>query len=391
MTGQSGLNKSGYLEESKKIFDEEKKSFRYETLGHKMIENYDGKIDERTILNLPKNLLDLLQSVTSKKLLEEFDYSKKEEDFLILNTHVIFRWHHGLFPTLDIDMVLKFEPDMIVCLIDTILNVKKGLKKRDTDFFNFWELFAWREEEIWLSKFMADSVGKLLGRNIPFFILPKAQGPKIFANLLIKSNLPKTYISFPITGITPEENKRNEEFKSEVKENFIAFDPLSIEDRNLTLAYYTEEEEIKEKYNKILQSIKTIKEPGKKWSPYIDEYTPLTLTKFEFSGIELIGRELLSVTETIDSQIISRDYMLIDQSDFLVMYIRADKEGEPRISAGCQSEMIYAYLNAKPVYVVFSGGEKKLSPWITQYSEVFNNVSECLAFILKEHKIKISR
>lgn len=53
--------------------------------------------------------------------------------------------------------------------------------------------------------------------------------------------------------------------------------------------------------------------------------------------------------------------MLIDQSDFVVMYIKEERSS-PKISAGCQSEMIHAYTSGKPVYVIFSGGEKKLSP-----------------------------
>jgi nucleoside 2-deoxyribosyltransferase len=118
-----------------------------------------------------------------------------------------------------------------------------------------------------------------------------------------------------------------------------------------------------------------------RWDLHIDDLTPLALTKLRFA-CDLTGRELLSVIKTIDSQIISRDYMLIDQSDYLIMYIKED-DGIPRMSAGCQSELIHGYQNGKPVYVIYRGGERKLSPWVTQYSKLFTKVDECLDFLFR--------
>ena len=384
MTGQSGLNKSKYLAKTEEIFTEEDIKFDFITVGHKMIENYYGKIDERTILNLPKPELELLHALTWKEILKDLNNSKEKDGFFVLNTHSVFRWHHGLFPTLDIDLVLKFKPDMVICLIDDVLDVKKGLQSRGTDIFNFWELFAWREEETWISKFIAASVAKLLKKDIPFFLLPKAQGPRTLVNLLSKPRSPKAYISFPITGISPEEAEIIGEFKSKVKESLIVFDPYRIKDRRLTVAYYTAEEEIKEEISQIIETLEKHERAETLWESYVDELTPLTLTRFDFSGVKLLGRELLSVIETIDSQIISRDHMLIDQSDFVIMYIKEER-GSSKISAGCQSEMIYAYTNGKPVYVIFSGGAKKLSPWVTQFSAVFKDVKDCLDHIQKTH------
>jgi len=87
----------------------------------------------------------------------------------------------------------------------------------------------------------------------------------------------------------------------------------------------------------------------------------------------------------IDAQIIARDYLLIDQSDFIVVYIRTDDNGNPRISAGCQSEVTYAYTHGKEVNVIFKGGERKLSPWVTQFSNVFKTVDDCLKYIQEKY------
>jgi len=387
MTGQVGLDKESYLKEVNDKVTQQGLTFGVESIGPRMIENYTGEIDDTTILNLPKIVLDLLRQMTWKQILTRLKSSEqRENDIFVLNTHSVFRWLHGFFPALDLELVAEFDPDMVVVLIDDVLKVKKGLQGRGTDIFEFWELFAWREEEIWFSKFIANSIGKLLSKDIKFFVVPKAQGAPLLTKLMIEEDRPKTYMSFPITGMPDEEVPEIEKFKSMMNTEFIAFDPYSIEDRKLTLAYYTVEDEIKENVRESLKSL-PIASPSREsiWFPYKDELSPLTLTKFKFDT-ELLGRELLAVLHTIDGQIVSRDYLLIDQVDFLVMYIRADERGEPRISAGCQSEMIYAYTTGKKVYAIFPGGEKRLSPWITQFSKAFRNVEDASKFILREHK-----
>jgi adenylate kinase len=380
LTGQSGLGKSGFLESVKEYAAIQGKGFHYESTGKLMLKKLGGKLGEHNVLNLPKSYLDLLRSTSCEYVLRILE--KGEPDFFIVNTHAVFRWQHGLFPCLDLDFVKEFNPDLLICVIDDILSIKQGLLDRKTDIFNLWELFAWREEEIWLSKFIADSVGKILEKEIPFFLFPKEEGNEVFFNLISKKDIPKVYLSFPITGIKNAEKSDIERFKSTIKDNFIVFDPYAIKDRELTLAYYTLEDEIKETIGTPLSELKINEEDLEKlkWELHIDHLTPLALTKLKFS-CDLMGRELLSVIDTIDSQIISRDYMLIDQSDYLIMYIKED-DGIPRMSAGCQSELIHGYQNGKPVYVIYQGGERKLSPWVTQYSKLFINVDDCLDFVL---------
>ncbi|MBU7038936.1 MAG: hypothetical protein HXS52_13475 [Theionarchaea archaeon] len=394
LTGQSGLNKSEYLEKARPLFEKENMSFSFDTIGKKMIGNYNimindanREINERSILNLPKPLLDLLHRISWDELIakvKEKEQGKKEQEDLeeesekeiyAINTHCVFRWHHGLVPAIDRNIVGKFGPDIVITLIDDIIKIKKALEERGTYFYEFWELYSWRENEILISKFIADSLG------IKSFILPKSQGAELFVDLFCGPSSEKVYLSFPITGMSSQENKEIEAFKNKVKEHFTAFDPFSITDRNLIKVYYDNEKEIVEKANSSIASLKEEKS-NRKWCLYRDEWTPLDLVKFNISGTELLGRDLRSVMETTDSQIISRDYLLIDQSDLVIIYIKEDEEGDPRVSAGCQSEMLYAYLNGKKVYVVFRGGCRRLSPWITQYSEVFESLDDCLSIMI---------
>jgi adenylate kinase len=385
-TGQVGLNRSAYLEEVKQKIGEKGLSLSFKLIGPLMIANYTGKIDDTTILNLPKALLDLLSNVTWKNVLSELKNSQgKSCDFFVINAHSVFRWHHGLFPSLDLELVREFAPDMVLVLIDDVIKVKKGLQERGTDFFNLWELFAWREEEIWFAKFVADSISRLLSKEVRFFLIPKFQGPDLFVRLITEGQKPKTYVSFPITGVQQEETDEIDEFKKKLNEEFIVFDPYSIRDRELTSTCDAIESEITGGLGSLLDKLEDYSQPeGTIWTTHKDDLSLLTLCKLRFE-IELLGRDLVSVLETIDSQIISRDYMLIDQSDFVVMYIRMDDEGNPLISAGCQSEMVYAYGSGKEVYVIFAGGERRLSPWVTQFSKAFTNLGEAFDFIMREH------
>jgi len=394
MIGQSGLEKTKYLKEVQKILQKEGLTLVYDTVGHKMIELYNRGITEKTILNLPRDLLEHLEKQAWQEIINSLE--NIEADFHVVNTHVVFRWDHGLIPVIDIDLLTQYKPDFIVCLIDDIINIQQNLTKRQIYKFNLWELFVWREEEMWLGKFMSEFLHKLGGVSAPhYYILPKGQGPSLLSQILLKPELPKVYMSFPITGIPEEEKKEVDHFKKEVESYLIAFDPLAIRDREITFHYYSMEEEIKEDLTDVVE---LLKEKGKNlskelWEIYIDTDTPLSLIKFKnlqqlgFPDVEILGREHLMTIRAIDAQIIARDYLLIDQADFIIIYIK-DDNGKPRISAGCQSELTYAYTHGKEVNVIYKGGERKLSPWVTQFSNVFKSIDECLKYIQTKYIIR---
>lgn len=380
LTGQSGQAKSSFLEEVKRCAASKAKTLYYESSGKLMLKKLGGKFQEQNILNLPLSLLKLLRSNAHEQVLRLIE--KNGSDFFVLNTHSVFRWQHGMFPCLDLDFVLELDPDMIICLIDDILSIKDGLLARNTDIFNLWELFAWREEEVWFSKFIADSVGKIKGREIPFYIYPKKGGTENFYNLISKNEIKKAYLSFPITGIHGAELEEIESFKIAIGKKLVVFDPYAIKDRELILTYHTLKDEIDAEVMPDLKKAGFRERqlfPDAKWYIELEDVTPLSLATISFPP-ELRGRDLLSVIKAIDSQIISRDHLLIDQSDVTVIYIKEDN-GVPRISAGCQSELVHAYENGKPVYVIYRGGESKLSPWVTQYSKLFETAEACLDFL----------
>jgi len=390
LTGQVGLDKSVYLAEAQRLAQEHGRKLDFESIGPLMIENYAGVITETTILNLQKVVVDTLRMCAWKDILHQSARMEAADDFIV-NTHSVFRWHHGLIPALDLEAVSAYRPDLIIVLIDDIARVKAGMKARRTDFFKLWELLAWREEEVWFSKHLCDSVGSVTKGRTEFYVLPQAQGSSLLVQLLERQDdHPKrVYLSFPMTGITNAVKEKTDAFKESMRENFVAFDPGGISERNLITTYNTVEEEIREHCASALESVAGCQpSEGVLWAPYVDRDTALCLVKMTFADspdVPLLGRELQQAFDAIDSQIISRDYLLIDQSDLVIIYIRAEEDGSPGISAGCQSELDYAYHTGKAVFGIFSGDTKKLSPWVTKFSRVFSTVDDAKEYVLETY------
>jgi adenylate kinase len=392
LVGQVGLDKAAYLLQVQELAEKQAQvPVHFETIGQKMIQLHNSPIDEKRILNLDRGYLEVLRRLAWKDL-QSAHRQIADDEIFIVSTHGLFRWHHGLIPSIDLDLLTELAPDFVMVLIDDVHSVKKGHQQRGTDFLELWELLAWREEEIWFTKFLVDSLNRLPSTKSAsgFFILPKSQGAELLYRILMEPNTPKVYISFPITGLPNKEMAAVEKFKGDILQRFIAFDPYSIAERSIVTTAESLSEEIADGFDTLKEIIAQLSQQTRdenlRWTPVYDNWSAFGLTELNVGDVALSGRQVLSVLGAVDSQIISRDYLLIDQSDFILMYIREGEDGQPQISAGCQSEMVYAYSKGKPVYVVCSCGKGRLSPFVTQYSEVFETLPKAVEFLEREYK-----
>jgi len=196
-------------------------------------------------------------------------------------------------------------------------------------------------------------------------------------------------MSFPVTGLSEGKKKEVDDFKGDVSTMFIGFDPLALEERWMVTTADSLSKELDEDLNRAKRIVDELSNAAEQKNrnvlPFWDSWSALGLARVKVEDFYLLGRQLISVLEAIDSQIISRDFLLIDQSDFVLMYIRVGEDGTPQISAGSQSEMLYAYSQGKPVYVVCPGGRRQLSPWVTQFSEVFETLPAAFEFLAKRY------
>lgn len=126
-------------------------------------------------------------------------------------------------------------------------------------------------------------------------------------------------------------------FRKRMASKLIAFDPLTIAERRLiTLARNTTSDSV------IVEI------------PHIGE------------TLALSAEELLALQADIDSQIVARDFKLIDQSDMVVAYV-PKVAGRLEISAGVIMEIQHAWETGKEVHIICPD-PPMLSPFITEHA-----------------------
>lgn len=76
-------------------------------------------------------------------------------------------------------------------------------------------------------------------------------------------------------------------------------------------------------------------------------------------------------------EIVQNDIDLINECDFVVSYIQ-------KLTAGTLMEVVYAYLNKKPIYVITDKENIKNDIWIKYHTKkFFNSIESCIKFIDK--------
>ena len=387
------------------------------SVGPMMVKDHPKEIDIDKILNLPYSELTILRRNVFERIISD---SEKHENSII-DTHAVFRWYWGLFPAFDLDQVMKYGPDMFITLIDDIDEVRDRLLEKLWTDHSLKDIAVWREEEILVTGVLAHALGYK-----PHYIVSRGHGPETVYKLMFREDLKRVYISFPISGIPDEERKEIEKYRKEVRRVFVGFDPLKIAERDLILERNVARRDIKEYFKKhqdlIGAYIKKINDAVRRWekrskekknwdflrSPdqavsAISDSVRITIAreacKESNGGTEESPRlfflgELNSVEKDIDGQIISRDYMLIDQSEIVLIYIPIvkfpDGGKRPLVSAGCQTELVHAYSTDKEIYIFFPGEPEDLSPWITGFkpNRIFRSLKEGLEYFRKKGYIE---
>jgi len=336
-TGQTGLDKSEYLERVIKIcedkYDDEVILFNMGNLMYEEVKKMGGQIEEGKILNLSILRLKCLRRSVTKDIKHYCDVNPDKN--IIINGHACFRWRHGLFFAFDFDMLRELKIDFYMTLIDDVDSIYYRIlsNKSIEEEYTLNDILIWREEEIILTEAVA------LALDSNYYVISKKNPIDTVPKLLYNPDLKKAYLSFPITKAIgkPDLLARIQGFKELMAEKMIIWDPITIEERRL-LRYSNgikeEEEEI------------TVETLGNELSFKIEQ--------------------LESIRKDIDGQIIARDYLLINQSDMIITFI-PEIEGEHDISAGCQTEMHYAFELPREVYVLVES-EKEPSPWIQQHA-----------------------
>jgi len=349
VTGISGSGRSEYIGKVEECCRKAGKQLKVFNTGEMMFETartLGFEIWEEKILDLSTSTLNYLRAAVFERILGEVD---KYEN-IVINSHACFRWKKYLLQALDFHYLRELNPDLYVTIVDTVHATKARLESSAQwrGRMRAKDLIVWRDEEVFLTRAIAEFQKK------PFYIIPYREPPETLYRLMFEK-VKKAYLSYPITYVREREKMgRKDTLRDELRESgLVVFDPDELDDLSLLTLY------------------KKAKEMGESSFQYELEGGAAT---FSLSEVE-------EVMEDIRDQTVVKDFQLIDQCDFLVVYYFL-----PIMSAGVLSEMFYGFTNNKHVYVVFEGPE---SPFFKYYStKIFRSEEELFDYFRRIGYIK---
>ena len=350
VTGISGSGREVHLKRFVEFAEAKNTKVKLFSVGSMMFEaarKLGVEIKEDKILDLSPSSLNFLRATVFEQIIREAENYEN----IVISTHASFRWKKHVFQAFDFHYLNELSPDAFITISDSALPIKIRLEssKQWRGRLTLKEILVWRDEETLLTKSIADY------RRRPFYIVPFSSPPETLFNLVFKQHSKKVYLSYPITHIENREAKLagKDRFKDRLRKlGLTVFDPGEIEDSLLLYKL----RELKDTGGGKL----TVEENGVK--------------------IEICIGEIEDVVEDLLDQIVARDYQLIDQSDFLVVYYFSQV-----MSPGVLSEMTYGFSNNKKVFVVYKGPE---SPFFNYYStRIFESEEALVDFMNREGMI----
>jgi adenylate kinase len=360
VTGQIGIDKKPYLKQVADLAGERGGGIDIFNVGDMMYA--EGRdIRAGRILDLPLSRLASLRRAAFKDIIAQTTPAAEHPD-VIVNTHATFRWRHGLFNAFDFDQLAAIKPDMFICLLDNIEVVHQRLHAEHEIDATLKDCMVWREEEIIVTEILAHAMGCFDN----FYILSRGRHQdtaETCLRLITRPEMRKVYPSFPMSHVVdmPDVLAEIEQFRSELAEHFITFDPADVDEKLL------------------LDSAIAAGKDSKDW---------LEIEPHAFGGscdpdgdpIRVSVREVLDIAGDIDGQIYMRDFQLIDQSDMIVSLVPELPGGVPGLSSGVERELQHAWEHTKEVYVVWKPA-KNPSPFITETAtKIFPSVDDALGW-----------
>lgn len=301
-------------------------------------------ISEGKILDLPAFTLRSLRWSVFEDILRTIN----DAEHTIIDTHACFRWKKFVFDGFDYSYLSKLKPDIYFNVMDTIYSIKGRLElqKGWQGKHSLLELLIWRDEEAVLTRTFAEI------QNKEFYHLFYDDPPESMFQITFQSEVKKAYLSYPISFATPEQIQEVEVFRDALRKKIVIFDPLGNRDMSWQTA---------------AAALKTQGET--------EIEIPFRYGDVERTVIVPI-EEIFEANDYLMDQTVNIDFMLIDQSDFIVVnYYDPDIH-----SPGVNNEMQYARSNGKDVYIYWP--ESRMSPFLERnITKHFKTQEELLDFL----------
>jgi adenylate kinase len=212
------------------------------------------------------------------------------------------------FPAFDLAPFRELKPDVVVTLFEEEhvmwRRVQMREERRRTGAeFRLKDILAWRNTSILL----ADIIARELG--VDNYVVAVKHPVETFYRLLFEPHRLRVYLSFPITGVREDRAAREEidRFRGAMHARFIAFDPLTVDERALRVALSKSSGDVVEIRAEDVWNIPPSLSPASK-----DE-EGLYPVRIPRDQAEEVLRDL-------DNVIRYKDYRFIQQSDAVAAY-----------------------------------------------------------------------
>lgn len=368
VTGQAGLEKAKFFKKVKALADGSGKSLKVYPLEAEFKRTFgqaEAPFYWDTYFKNQRDFVGKYSTALEKAL------AKVQQDRAlnaILDIHALYRRQGIPFCAMNFKHLQEFRPDMFVTLVDDIYRVRKRIREhpaskvdKATAQITLKDVIDWRSEEIMVTEIMANFVAAFEGCSSAHYVIPIRGHEEVLYQLVFESKealgsigewKPKVYIAFPITKAykDPQLKRERDNFRERMKERdlgLIVFDPYEIEERLLVAAV---------EGARLTSTLQKLELPR--------TVTLLTSEGEEYE-IDRTEGELVGDRD-VQSQVATRDYRLISQSDFLVAF-------RPDMSGGVKSEIQHAHQLGKPVYAVWPASARPKDDFehlaITQQTE----------------------
>jgi hypothetical protein len=324
-TGQSGLDKRSLISDLKLLAESRGKRVELFSIGEMMYRTLD--VPKRRILKLPLGRLELTRSQAFQEV--QHYMTQNPEDNVYIDTHATFRWEDGLFSGFAPQEITELAPDLCICFVADVDQVKAGLAYSDYPLkLTLRDIMTWREEEMLGSGLIAAIVG------CSHYVVPRQLHSDALYRLIHEPEAKKLYISFPISRIPAGSMRADiDEFRNEFRKltSCVVFDPLEV----------TEEPRLLAALKKTLsndQDAKTVK------------------VESRGQEVHLGVHELQEIKGYIKGRTRSFDYRMIEQSDAIVAFI-PEQKGQPYVAEGVLMEIAYAEYRAKEIFLIWPSAE----------------------------------
>jgi adenylate kinase len=328
-TGISGTERMGYLQEVVRLANERGKPtelFDVRQVMFNIASSIGEPVDEETILDMFPRALVLLRAAALEQIVGQCEKAGSGASWII-NTHAVFRFKNTLISGFDPYYLNRLKPDLYVTVTAGVQTVRERLREHPRwQSITLEDLLVWREEEQFSTEEMARMQRK------PQFLLGRRATVETLYRLLFEPSLRKVYLSYPMQHVQAGAERGLDRFKQRLVEEMVVFDPADVNDFQL--------------------------EGG---SSATNDDGSVRLAEARDEGLaEAKGLSERALQHVAD-QIVWRDYKLISQADFVVVYYDV-----PVPSPGVVSEMNHAMHSGKRVYGIWLP-DSPPSPFFERY------------------------